>query len=290
MPADHKTLIRGAPRARRAGRPGAWALKLTGIAVVILMITRGAAHAEPREELTLSYFFDGGAIPWFWLPVLGSIAVDHWVEPRATPLYFDPAEGGAPRAAWENPSWTLYIGAIGLGAGMVVSGDDSRWYHVKGLAQATATSALVVSVLKPLVGRHRPDWVAGTSTGDELKSFPSGHASEAFVVATYGALYLHSRVFDDSTAGWTQGAAYGGLFLAASLVAGERIYHARHHLSDVVVGALIGSASSYATFEYQDYRFRHRGSKPSSDDARGRRQITPSFSQTSVALGWSGEF
>jgi membrane-associated phospholipid phosphatase len=267
-------------------------LKLAATALVILSITRGAAHAETEttgtdQGLSPSYFFDGGAIPLFWLPALGSIAIDRWVEPRKTPLFFDPHDGGAPRANWENPAWSIYVGVLGLGAGMIGSGDASRWYHVKGLAEAVATSSFVVSALKPLVGRHRPDWVTTIDRSDEHKSFPSGHTNGAFVVATYAALYLHGHVFDGETSGWKQGAAYGGIFLAASLIAGERVYHARHHLSDVMAGALIGSATSYAMYKYQDHRFR----REASPDGLGRSlQFTPSVSQESVTLGLSGDF
>jgi len=269
-----------------------------GLVVALgVVLARKAAHADPTATsssggLTPSYLYDGGALPLLWLPALGSIAVDRWVQPRATPFYFDARDGGAPRSTWENPPWTLHLAALGLATAMVAGRDDSRWYHVKGLAEAMATSSLVVSVLKPAFGRHRPDWIADVTARSDEKSFPSGHTTAAFVVATYAALYLHGRVFDADSSPWAEGAAYGGLFLGASLVAGERIYHARHHLSDVLAGAAIGSATSYAMFRFQDHRFRNRGTETPDGGSGGSGgwQLTPSFSRESATLGLSGAF
>jgi membrane-associated phospholipid phosphatase len=264
------------------------------VAALCLVLARKTAHADPASAsssggLTPSYLYDGGAIPLLWLPALGSLAVDRWVQPRAQPFYFNALDGGAPRSTWENPPWTLPLAALGLATVMVAGGDDSRWYHVKGLAEAMATSSLLVSILKPAVGRHRPDWIADVTARSDDKSFPSGHTTSAFVIATYGALYLHSRVFDGNTSPWAAAAAYSGIFLGASLVGGERIYHARHHLSDVVAGAAIGSATSYAMFRFQDHRFRNRGSE-TPEGGSGGWQLTPSFSRESATLGLSGAF
>jgi len=271
--------------------------RVVGLGIALtLAVAHHPAHADPGSDpspggLTPSYLYDGGAIPFLWLPALSAFAVDRWVQPRTTPLYFDARDGGAPRSTWENPPWTLHIAAAGLATAMIAGGDESRWYHVKGLAEALATSSLVVSILKPAVGRHRPDWVAGVTDPSEDKSFPSGHTTAAFVVATYAALYLNSRVFDADSSPWAQGAAYGGIFLGASLVAGERLYHARHHLSDVLAGAAIGAASSYGMFRFQDHRFRNRGSEtPDSGGGGGGWQLVPSFSRESATLGLSGAF
>jgi len=251
----------------------------------------GVARAQSAGSSALpsSYAYDGNAVAWFWLPALGALALDRWAEPRSTPLYFDARDGGAPRASWEVPAWGLHVAAAGLGVAMAVGNDDSRWYHVKGLAQAIATSSLVVSALKPLVGRHRPDWAPDSADGTRNTSFPSGHTTNAFVIATYAALYLHGRVFDGDSSALLQGLAYGGLVLGATMVAGERVYHERHHVSDVIVGALIGSASSYAMFRLQDDRFASRAEVRRDGDGSGWR-LTPGVSQRAATLGFSGAF
>jgi membrane-associated phospholipid phosphatase len=45
------------------------------------------------------------------------------------------------------------------------------------------------------------------------------------------------------------------MFAGATLIAAERVYHDRHHASDVIVGALLGAAESTAAFFYQEHRF-----------------------------------
>lgn len=255
-------------------------------ALPLMMLGKVArAQSSPGGAAPAPDFYDRGAVALFWLPALGSLALDRWAEPRSTPLYFDRNDGGAPRASWEIPAWSMQIAAAGLGVAMAAGNDDSRWYHVKGLAQAMATSSLVVSALKPLVGRHRPDWAADSTDRTRNASFPSGHTTNAFAVATYAALYLHGRVFDRDTSPWLEGAALGGLVLGATLVGGERVYHERHHVSDVMVGALIGTASSYAMFRWQDDRFAHRAN----GEGNGL-HLAPGVSQRAATLGVSGAF
>jgi undecaprenyl-diphosphatase len=75
---------------------------------------------------------------------------------------------------------------------------------------------------------------------DNLRSFPSGHASVAFAVAT--SYWLARRDLDGSpgAAGWMAAGAAGG-------VAAFRILAGRHFLSDVVAGALLGVAGGAVT-------------------------------------------
>jgi undecaprenyl-diphosphatase len=81
--------------------------------------------------------------------------------------------------------------------------------------------------LKYVVGRPRPA-AAETSLSLELDSFPSGHATSVFAVATaLASSYPALR--------WP---LYG---LAAAIALG-RVYLARHYLSDVIAGAFIGFA------------------------------------------------
>ena len=92
-------------------------------------------------------------------------------------------------------------------------------------AVAFIVAGMVEYVLKYLVGRPRPA-VAGTLFGIELDSFPSGHATSVFAVATVlAAVYPRLR--------WP-------LYVLAAAIALGRVYLARHYLSDIVAGALIG--------------------------------------------------
>lgn len=211
----------------------------------------------------ISYLWDGGALPLIWGALAAQVALDRWVVARSTPLGFDPRGGGAAPSAWEVPSWTLTLGGAVVGATFVVGSDEARWYHLKGLAESLAVGGLVTNVLKKSFGRHRPDWTAAATDPNERQSFPSGHATTAFAIATYTALYLHGHVFGHARpAGgvpWWEAAAYAGLFTGAAVLAGERVYHHRHYVSDVVVGSLLGAAESTAAYLYQEARARRRG-------------------------------
>lgn len=102
---------------------------------------------------------------------------------------------------------------------------------------SVAGSGLLVTALKRLIGRARPKLaeVLGALHFDPvtaksaLASFPSGHTTTAFAVAVVVVLFWRAR--------WAQ-----GVFLVAALVALSRIVLGAHHLSDIVGGALLGSA------------------------------------------------
>jgi membrane-associated phospholipid phosphatase len=220
---------------------------------------------EPDREIGPSYLWDGGAIPFLWAPRAGRILLDVYTTPRSTPLAFDSFEGGATKADWQIPGWAI-TGLGGVTAlGMIAGGDDARYYHVKGLAESLATGVLVTGAIKVVVGRHRPDWDADSNTPGSRRSFPSGHATQAFAIATYGILYLRGHVFDklrgNSRLPWWEAATYGGIALGATALAGERVLHNRHHLSDVAIGGLLGTASSTLFYLYQEKRYDNHASR-----------------------------
>jgi membrane-associated phospholipid phosphatase len=88
-----------------------------------------------------------------------------------------------------------------------------------------ATQALIVNgvyteIFKKSVSRTRPD------ASDSL-SFPSGHASSAFALATVAQKHY----------GWKIGVPS---YLAASAIGFSRIERNKHYLSDVLAGATLG--------------------------------------------------
>jgi membrane-associated phospholipid phosphatase len=123
-------------------------------------------------------------------------------------------------------------GFYGLGA---VRGDaKERRVAEDGLAASIVAGGLVTPVLKVIVGRSRPNQNRGTfdfhPLSTKYQSFPSGHTTEAFAVASVIATHYPSA--------WVEVVSYG----SAALVGFARVHHDAHFLSDVVGGALIGTA------------------------------------------------
>jgi membrane-associated phospholipid phosphatase len=246
------------------------------------------AHLLPEGGSSkLTYLVDGGMVPFFWVPLAGRLALDRWVAPRDTPMMFSASEGGAPQASWEIPGAAVSATAVGLGLAMIAGGDESRWYHVKGLGETLMTGVFITGGLKDLFGRHRPDWSPTNDSRDERRSFPSGHSAQAFAIATYASLYLHDHVFDtrrgDAVLPWWEVATYAGIGLAATAIAGERVIHDRHNLSDVAIGGGLGIATSVLFYRYQEYRFQKHRSKESLQHF----VIAPAVTKESKTVGLS---
>jgi membrane-associated phospholipid phosphatase len=109
------------------------------------------------------------------------------------------------------------------------------------VAAGYAAADVIESVLKPVVGRHRPSdgggpWRFRPFQNDAAwHSFPSAHAVHDFAIAAGVAGESGSRVATD--------AAYA----LASLVGVERVYTAAHWTSDVVASAILATTVAKAT-------------------------------------------
>jgi membrane-associated phospholipid phosphatase len=100
-----------------------------------------------------------------------------------------------------------------------------------GIASSLIAGGLITPTIKILVGRERPSTTTSTYKFKPLSSnasFPSGHSTEAFAVAT--------SIAENYPVWWVQGLAYG----TAGLVGYARIEQNTHFASDVVAGSLIG--------------------------------------------------
>jgi membrane-associated phospholipid phosphatase len=152
------------------------------------------------------------------------------------------AKGGG-----EAPARALsFLGNAGTGALLIGSGYlIGRWSHHDQLAEASSLSAeallsagLWSSVLKTVSGRTRPGggsegrfFTYHPSAHETPGSFPSGHATGAFAVATvFAHVYQEHR--------WVSWVAYG----TAGLIGAARVAQGRHYPSDVIVGGLLGNS------------------------------------------------
>ncbi|MEN9952067.1 MAG: hypothetical protein RLZZ520_335, partial [Bacteroidota bacterium] len=110
-------------------------------------------------------------------------------------------------------------------AGLKSSNPLSKQIQLFGAAQLSA--ALIVYPMKTIIKRPRPN-------GADNRSFPSGHATRAFVSAEF----LHQEFGQLSP--WISIAGY----TTASATAYLRLYNNEHWLGDVLAGAAIGMAST----------------------------------------------
>jgi membrane-associated phospholipid phosphatase len=123
--------------------------------------------------------------------------------------------------------------------------------------EALLVAAGVTNVLKGLVGRARPFVVADTSPYDfkfaggfsnnSRTSFPSGHTTTAFALASAVASESRAKWPNKWWSAWLIGPAlYGG----ATVVGLSRMYHNKHWASDVALGAAIGTFSGIKVVQY----------------------------------------
>lgn len=105
-------------------------------------------------------------------------------------------------------------------------------------------SGLTTIALKKIVGRHRPDSGMGSMRfkplhgGGDWGSFPSGHATQVFAIAS--GLAIETREPWVVTGGYS----------VASLVGVQRVYSRSHWSSDVVAGAVLSMAVSATTIHW----------------------------------------
>jgi membrane-associated phospholipid phosphatase len=118
---------------------------------------------------------------------------------------------------------SLYVVAPVVG-GLLFAGNRSENDHFRSftysLAQATVLDQGLNQGMKFAIGRTRPD-------GSDHQSFPSGHASTSFMIATVVQRYY----------GWKPGILGYGV---ASFISIARLRDNKHWASDVTAGATLG--------------------------------------------------
>ncbi len=156
-------------------------------------------------------------VPWF----------DRWIE-------FDPDQ--------KLKDWSDYTIYFTLGASLItVYDDDYYWDNLMVLSKILMTQSAICKWTKTLVNRERPYLYSSKnskSTRGSLHSFYSSHTSTAFSTSVFAYYYYVDN--------------YGGSIPLAVLLFGGstatgvlRAASAQHFPSDVLVGAIMGSAVSY---------------------------------------------
>jgi membrane-associated phospholipid phosphatase len=166
-----------------------------------------------------------------------------------TPNAFDRSARDALR--WRHPSTARLasdVGVVlvpalavgGLGLAEHLRGDGRTFLEdVVVVTEAVSFTLVATQVVKSASGRARPYTWAGSAPSegtDDLLSFWSGHSAAAFTAVTAAATV--ARLRGDPLWRWILGVGLAG----ASTVAWLRVAADRHWATDVLAGAVAGSA------------------------------------------------
>ncbi len=160
-------------------------------------------HTIPRRRASAGLAFIVLAVPALSLPVQAD----------------SPARSASKFA---SGSGNILFLAAGIGLPLLSDGHDGRNHSLRAL-DAVGTSVILSEGLKNLVHEKRPD-------SNAHDSFPSGHATAAFSVATVEAsLHPHQAPL------W---------YLGAALISYSRLRLHRHTVADVLAGAALGAGTA----------------------------------------------
>jgi len=130
-------------------------------------------------------------------------------------------------------------------AGAIGNNDTAVAVAQDGLAASIIASGIITPTIKFITGRARPRENAGTASFHPFSlsyssnsSFPSGHTTQAFALA--------SVIADNYDETWVTYSSY----TVAGLVGVARSYHGAHFASDVLAGALIGTLVGKSVVAY----------------------------------------
>lgn len=123
--------------------------------------------------------------------------------------------------------WFIWLIIIGL---LIYFERYNPKIIIKFLVAVVSASYLATGIIKPIVGRLRPEFLFPEITvytqSNNYFAFPSSHAATAFA-ASFVLSHLHPR-----------GKIY--FYILATLIALSRVYLGVHYPLDVFVGALLG--------------------------------------------------
>ena len=176
-------------------------------------------------------------------------------------------------------------GLTTLGIGLIPNNEGwlkpSSYHHAKGILESLSATYLITNITKNLFGRQRPSFKSYPAEEhlDAEKSFPSGHASISFAIASYSSLYIFDHIGE-----WNNPSEKSGKWLylivshlSAGYVGYTRITDNRHFLSDVVAGGVLGSGLAVIVYSYQNSKC-----TGNNDDSSLQKKETPIFLTFSV--------
>lgn len=135
---------------------------------------------------------------------------------------------------WFGGRGSVYISLGLVAGGLIAQNDDIRDMGRDALEASIITGLFTNLIVKPVAGRWRPNESDGETIFEPFSghnSFTSGHATQAFAVASVIAM---------RSPGWVIPTIAYGL---ATVVACDRINDNVHFASDVIAGALFATAT-----------------------------------------------
>ncbi len=226
--------------------------------LLVVFAPRLGAQQAPADSTSRGPLFNSTAA-WITGGMLVGTAALMVADPGITEEFRDPGpqrsrflQNSARDLNWVGDPGTLIIAAAMYGTGRIAHRPVIAELGLRS-AEALVISGAATGLIKGVVGRDRPylndrdadDFHAGAGFGGAgHTSFPSGHATAAFAVA--------SVVASESSYRWPHAShivkpvVYG----LATSVALARVYGEHHWASDVVAGAGIGTLTGLGVVRY----------------------------------------
>lgn len=228
----------------------------TGFACASLAVSGAAAQQAPlRFELRAwpDAAILGGATVATLVPALYRGSLPHATCAPCDPSRLWGIDRGAVGPLRTTPnrlSYALLAGAT-VGGGLLVAlgrrgeGGDAQREDLEVFLEALGLTSATTDWMKVLVHRPRPLRYSAAAldylSSREGLSFPSGHASQTFAAAAAYASILHRR----GVAGRHR-VEIAALFGAAAATGVLRVAARKHFPTDVVAGAVLGTAIGWA--------------------------------------------
>lgn len=190
-----------------------------------------------------------------------------------------------------------------IGLGLYAVGRATHNQRIEKLAvhgsEAMILSTTITTVTKVIAGRARPrvqnppskslgfGFMRGLPSflggkGTEFQSFPSGHATTAFAVASASTAEFSHWVNEWHAWGGYKYLVGTAMYGGAALIGASRMYNNAHWTSDVVTGAMVGTFSGIKTVEYN---YRHPDNKV--ERWLVKLQVVPGQGNTPTWIGFS---
>lgn len=246
---------------------------IAAVAAVIAVVSVGSVTCTPRESLADEPPRELSVNPWVSLGIIGvgtiawsgsELAKSSVVATQCRWCQTDGFDASVRDALRWSDSDTATANAISNGFGFVgmplllfgglaaISAKDGAWRKIPEdllvVVEATILAADLNQAVKFSVQRERPfvhalapaDKGSASQPSDNNLSFYSGHTTMAFSVATSAAMVATLRGYSLAPVLWAVGlplAAFTGYL---------RIAADKHYMTDVLVGAALGSAFGIA--------------------------------------------